>query len=67
VTVLLYDHLLSLSDEIEYVWKGKKGPLVYLFFVNRYVTPLGFMINLLAFSILLTFVVNRIMFTIYSI
>jgi len=49
VTVLLYDHLLSLSDEIEYVWKGKKGPLVYLFFVNRYVTPLGFMINLLAY------------------
>ena len=24
-TVLIYDHLLTLDDEIKYIWKKKKG------------------------------------------
>lgn len=48
-TVLIWDHVDTFADEVEYVWKGTKGPLVYLFFLNRYLTPLGFMVNLFAY------------------
>jgi len=48
-TILIWDHLVSLSDEIEYVWKGTKGPIVYLFFFIRYFTPLAFSVNLYAY------------------
>ncbi|TBU48531.1 hypothetical protein BD309DRAFT_911636 [Dichomitus squalens] len=48
-TVLVWDHLVTLSDEIEYVWKRKKSALIYLFFLNRYMTPLGFCVNLFAY------------------
>ncbi|KAF4562601.1 hypothetical protein EYR36_003995 [Pleurotus pulmonarius] len=47
--VLIWDHLISLEDEVQFVWKGKKGPIVYLFFLNRYFTPLAFIINLYAY------------------
>ncbi|KAI0769968.1 hypothetical protein C8Q74DRAFT_1272497 [Fomes fomentarius] len=47
--VLLWDHLLTLDDEIIYIWRQKKGPLIWLFFLNRYLTPLGFIVNLLAY------------------
>jgi hypothetical protein len=48
-TVLIWDHIDTFVDEVEYIWKGKKGPLVYLFLLNRYLTPLGFMVNLFAY------------------
>ncbi|KAJ6536576.1 hypothetical protein DFH09DRAFT_1283784 [Mycena vulgaris] len=48
-TILVWDHALTFSDEVEYIWKGKKGPIIYLFLLNRYFTPLGFMINLYAY------------------
>lgn len=48
-TILIWDHIVSFSDEVEYVWKGNKGPSVYLFFLNRYITPLGFIVNLYAY------------------
>ncbi|PIL22618.1 hypothetical protein GSI_15308 [Ganoderma sinense ZZ0214-1] len=49
-TVLVYDHLLTLDDEIKYIWKKKKGsPLIWLFFLNRYMTPLAFIGNLCAY------------------
>ncbi|KAI0766388.1 hypothetical protein BD413DRAFT_570526 [Trametes elegans] len=48
-TALVWDHFVTLGDEIEYIWKRKKGPLIYLFFLNRYLTPLGFIINLFAY------------------
>ncbi|KAH9971454.1 hypothetical protein BJV74DRAFT_799140 [Russula compacta] len=34
---------------VEYIWKGRKGPAVYLFFLNRYLIPLSFMVNLWAY------------------
>ncbi|KAH9854767.1 hypothetical protein C2E23DRAFT_725762 [Lenzites betulinus] len=49
-TVLIWDHLITLPDEIEYVWKRHKSPLIYLFFLNRYLTPLGFIVNLFGAS-----------------
>ncbi|KAK7689839.1 hypothetical protein QCA50_006478 [Cerrena zonata] len=44
--ILAWDHIITFGDEVEYIWKGKKGLIVYLFFLNRYVTPLGFIVNL---------------------
>ncbi|KAJ7070100.1 hypothetical protein C8F01DRAFT_1364156 [Mycena amicta] len=48
-TILVWDHIITFSDEVEYIWKGNKGPIIYLFFLNRYFTPLGFIINLYAY------------------
>ncbi|KAG2010296.1 hypothetical protein CC2G_013133 [Coprinopsis cinerea AmutBmut pab1-1] len=48
-TLLVWDHIDTFADEVEYVWKGTKGPIVYLFLVNRYLTPLGFIVNLYAY------------------
>ncbi|KAJ7714567.1 hypothetical protein B0H14DRAFT_3015114 [Mycena olivaceomarginata] len=42
-TILIWDHIDTFTTE------GKKGPLVYLFVLNRYLTPLGFIINLFAY------------------
>ncbi|KAF9032767.1 hypothetical protein BJ165DRAFT_1516714 [Panaeolus papilionaceus] len=49
-TILIWDHIDTFSDEVEFVWKGKKNsPFIYLFFFNRYFTPLGFILNLYAY------------------
>ncbi|KAH9987096.1 hypothetical protein BJV77DRAFT_802721 [Russula vinacea] len=48
-TVLVWDHILTFSDEVEYIWKGGKGLNVYLFLVNRYLIPLSFIVNLWAY------------------
>ncbi|KAF8158500.1 hypothetical protein B0H34DRAFT_846735 [Crassisporium funariophilum] len=45
-TMLVWDHIDTFPDEVEYIWKGKKGLLVYLFLINRYLTPFGFIVNL---------------------
>ncbi|KAF9265408.1 hypothetical protein L218DRAFT_861018, partial [Marasmius fiardii PR-910] len=45
-TILVWDHMITFADEVEYIWRGRKGPIVYLFLFNRYFTPLGFIINL---------------------
>jgi len=50
-TVLIWDHIITFDDEVEFVWKGSKGPLVYLFFLNRYLIPVGFIVNLVAYSL----------------
>lgn len=38
---LLYEYLLTLPDEIRYVWGGRKNWIFYLFLYNRY-TPIVF-------------------------
>ncbi|KAM5534967.1 hypothetical protein V8D89_011340 [Ganoderma adspersum] len=48
-TILVWDHLLTFSEEVEFIWMKKKGPLIYLFLINRYLTPLGFCVNLIAY------------------
>ncbi|KAG1814423.1 uncharacterized protein BJ212DRAFT_1363681 [Suillus subaureus] len=50
-TILVWDHLVTSGDEIEFIWKGHKGILVYLFLLNRYLTPLGFIVNLVAYNL----------------
>ncbi|KAF8904058.1 hypothetical protein CPB84DRAFT_1773281 [Gymnopilus junonius] len=48
-TLLVWDHVDTFVAEVEYIWKGRKTLLVYLFLINRYLTPLGFMVNLFAY------------------
>lgn len=48
-TMLIWDHIDTFADEVDYIWFGSKGPIVYLFLLNRYLTPLGFMVNLYAY------------------
>ncbi|KAI0768911.1 hypothetical protein BC629DRAFT_1292490, partial [Irpex lacteus] len=45
-TILIWDHMITFSDEVEYIWRGSKGLLTYLFLLNRYLTPLLFIVNL---------------------
>jgi len=49
-TVLLYDHIITFDDELTYVWFRKKGIPGYLFLINRYLIPLGFIVNLYAYQ-----------------
>ncbi|KAL0955051.1 hypothetical protein HGRIS_003969 [Hohenbuehelia grisea] len=44
LTVLLYDHALTLGDEIRYAWKKTLSPLNILFLIERYFAPPAFII-----------------------
>jgi len=35
-TILYYDHLITFSDEVDYIWNRPKTPSAYWFFLNRY-------------------------------
>ncbi|KAJ3560989.1 hypothetical protein NP233_g10478 [Leucocoprinus birnbaumii] len=35
-TALVWDHIDTFVDEVEYIWKGEKGPFIYLFFFHSY-------------------------------
>ncbi|KAH9059921.1 hypothetical protein EDB87DRAFT_1684186 [Lactarius vividus] len=48
-TILVWDHIITFPDEVELIWKGGKGLGVYLFFLNRYLIPLSFIVNLSAY------------------
>lgn len=48
-TILFYDHLLTLADEVKYVWFGPKSWTFWLFLVNRYF-PMTYQFWLLATS-----------------
>ncbi|KAF4615902.1 hypothetical protein D9613_011369 [Agrocybe pediades] len=48
--MLLYDHMLTFSDEVERIWKARFSGATLLFLINRYVTPLQFIIIIDAFN-----------------
>jgi len=48
-SILFYDHLLTLADEIKYAWAREKSWTFWLFIVNRYF-PMTYQIWLLASS-----------------
>jgi len=48
--VLLYDHLITFDDEVRYIWRGNKKLVTWLFLINRYLTPLGFSVNISAYT-----------------
>ncbi|KAJ7225194.1 hypothetical protein C8J57DRAFT_1390109 [Mycena rebaudengoi] len=41
--LLFWDFFLTLSDEVEWIWKGKKATMFYIFLMNRY-CPVAFCI-----------------------
>ncbi|KAG8794032.1 hypothetical protein FRC12_000744, partial [Ceratobasidium sp. 428] len=43
--VLLYDHLLTLGDEIELIWSRPGNIVSIIFLVNRYMTPLVLVVD----------------------
>ncbi|KAG0704836.1 hypothetical protein DFH29DRAFT_801221, partial [Suillus ampliporus] len=46
-TILVWDHAITFADEVEIIWGRPKnfGKL------NRYLTPIGFIVNLVAYSL----------------
>ncbi|TFK48721.1 hypothetical protein OE88DRAFT_1737495 [Heliocybe sulcata] len=48
-SILIWDHVVTFGDEVELLWKGNHGLFTHLFFLNRYITPLGFVVNLFAY------------------
>ncbi|PPR07619.1 hypothetical protein CVT24_004172 [Panaeolus cyanescens] len=47
--MLVYDHLLTLQEEVERIWKQKTSGATILFLINRYGTLLSFIVVLDAF------------------
>ncbi|KIM42959.1 hypothetical protein M413DRAFT_9782 [Hebeloma cylindrosporum] len=58
-SMLIWDHVDTFQTEVEYIWQGRKGILVYLFLINRYLTPLGFIVNLYGSTLAVTVSVNK--------
>ncbi|KIK44382.1 hypothetical protein CY34DRAFT_802693 [Suillus luteus UH-Slu-Lm8-n1] len=50
-TVLCWDHIITFEDEVDLIWCKPKGLLGYLFLLNRYITPLGFVVNIIALTL----------------
>ncbi|EIW77026.1 hypothetical protein CONPUDRAFT_168058 [Coniophora puteana RWD-64-598 SS2] len=48
-TILLWDHMITFGDEVELIWRQPKTFMSWLFILNRYITPLGFIVNLVAY------------------
>ncbi|KAG2014245.1 hypothetical protein CC2G_011080 [Coprinopsis cinerea AmutBmut pab1-1] len=42
--VLVYDHALTLDQEVARIWKRPLSGASILFYINRYITPLQFII-----------------------
>lgn len=50
-TILVWDHAITFADEVEIIWGRPKNLLTCLFLLNRYLTPIGFIVNLVAYSL----------------
>ncbi|KAF8802152.1 hypothetical protein BYT27DRAFT_7197232 [Phlegmacium glaucopus] len=48
--MLIYDHMLTFPDEVERIWKQKITGASILFLINRYLSPLQFIILIDAFE-----------------
>ncbi|KAG1873294.1 hypothetical protein C8R48DRAFT_669893 [Suillus tomentosus] len=51
-TILCWDHMITFVDEVDLIWCRPKKTLGWLFLLNRYITPLGFVINIIGESVL---------------
>ncbi|KAG2130654.1 uncharacterized protein EDB93DRAFT_75412 [Suillus bovinus] len=50
-TLLCWDHMITFADEVALIWCQPKKPAAYLFILNRYITPLGFIVNIVALTL----------------
>ncbi|KAG2065765.1 hypothetical protein BDR04DRAFT_1107958 [Suillus decipiens] len=51
LTILVWDHMITFADEVEIIWGRPKKLMTFLFLLNRYLTPIGFIVNLVAYSL----------------
>jgi hypothetical protein len=49
-TLLIYDHLLTLEEEIRIIWLGRPSFVKFLFLWNRYTSPLFIAIDIATLS-----------------
>ncbi|KAK7461927.1 hypothetical protein VKT23_008358 [Stygiomarasmius scandens] len=47
--MVVYDHILTFPEEVNYIWGQKLNGATLLFFINRYITPIEFIVVLVAF------------------
>ncbi|KAF8603331.1 hypothetical protein BDV93DRAFT_606905 [Ceratobasidium sp. AG-I] len=59
-TVLLYDHVVTISDEISLIWPAKNGLLKLLFLFNRYTVPLVVCLSCIVMSGEATFLSTKV-------
>ncbi|TFK49992.1 hypothetical protein OE88DRAFT_1681978 [Heliocybe sulcata] len=45
LVILLWDHLLTFDDEVEYIWNARWAAPKILFLIVRYIVPVGLIIN----------------------
>ncbi|KDR76722.1 hypothetical protein GALMADRAFT_21534, partial [Galerina marginata CBS 339.88] len=48
--MMVYDHMITFSEEVEQIWRRPFTGVSWLFLINRYITPLQFIIVLDAFE-----------------
>jgi len=48
-TILVWDHMITFADEVEFVWKEPKKLMAYLFLFNRYFTPAAYIVFLASY------------------
>ncbi|KAF4615904.1 hypothetical protein D9613_011367 [Agrocybe pediades] len=48
--MMIYDHMLTFPEEVERIWKARFSGATVLFLINRYITPLQFLIIIDAFE-----------------
>ncbi|KAG9000511.1 hypothetical protein FRB94_005399 [Tulasnella sp. JGI-2019a] len=44
--ILIHDHLITLSDEVELIWRNPLSNVSVLFLINRYVVPAIIVVDL---------------------
>ncbi|TDL15688.1 hypothetical protein BD410DRAFT_100207 [Rickenella mellea] len=42
ITILYYDHIMTLPTEIERIWRPKLSPVSVIFLLNRYIACIGY-------------------------
>ncbi|KAF9456955.1 hypothetical protein BDZ94DRAFT_292653 [Collybia nuda] len=47
--MLFYDVFLTFGEEVERIWKRKFAPMTVLWFLNRYLSPLGYIVIIVSF------------------
>ncbi|TFK37171.1 hypothetical protein BDQ12DRAFT_608300, partial [Crucibulum laeve] len=47
--MLFYDIILTFGDEVERIWMRKYTPVTVLWFLNRYLSPLGYIVIIVSF------------------
>ncbi|KAJ8591124.1 hypothetical protein M405DRAFT_735633, partial [Rhizopogon salebrosus TDB-379] len=45
-TILVWDHTVTFADEVDIIWSGPKNLRKFTLSQNRYLTPIGFIVNL---------------------